>query len=126
MPVIVTGPFFSADRSAVSHYIRDAEGAVANAAYRKVRAFQSLFFRYDSSVPTGRAGGAVKTLAQGDHHVVTQGDIVYGAWLEGVGSRNATTRFKGYAIFRRTTASIDRQAVTIAQPFIDRMCRELS
>jgi hypothetical protein len=27
--------------------------------------------------------------------------VIYGPWLEGVGSRNRTTRFKGYFSFRR-------------------------
>jgi len=38
---------------------------------------------------------------------------VYGPWLEGTGSRNKTTRFKGYATFRRTTQKIKARAVSI-------------
>lgn len=34
---------------------------------------------------------------------------VYGPWLEGVGSRNATTRFKGYWAFRKAAAALDRR-----------------
>lgn len=30
-------------------------------------------------------------------------DVVYGPWLEGTSARNRTTRFKGYASFRRAT-----------------------
>lgn len=41
--------------------------------------------------------------------------VVYGPWLEGVGSRNyPVTRFKGYATYRRTTQELDRRAETIA------------
>ena len=36
------------------------------------------------------------------------GGAVYGPWLEGVGSRNRTTRFKGYWAFRKATAALDR------------------
>lgn len=33
--------------------------------------------------------------------VVNDRGVIYGPWLEGTGSRNATTRFKGYQSFRR-------------------------
>jgi hypothetical protein len=33
---------------------------------------------------------------------------VYGPWLEGVGSRNATTRFKGYRAFRKAANALER------------------
>lgn len=32
---------------------------------------------------------------------------VYGPWLEGVGSRNATTRFKGYHAFRKAATALE-------------------
>jgi hypothetical protein len=34
---------------------------------------------------------------------------VYGPWLEGVGSRNNTTRFKGYHAFRTAANALDRR-----------------
>lgn len=34
---------------------------------------------------------------------------VYGPWLEGVGSRNNTTRFKGYHAFRKAASALDRR-----------------
>lgn len=33
---------------------------------------------------------------------ILDNNAVYGPWLEGTGSRNDTTRFKGYASFRKT------------------------
>ncbi len=38
------------------------------------------------------------------------GPCVYGPWLEGVSSRNQATRFKGYAIFRRTKDKLQRMS----------------
>ncbi len=32
---------------------------------------------------------------------------VYGPWLEGVGSRNLTTRFKGYHAFRKAATALE-------------------
>ena len=43
--------------------------------------------------------------------VITDGGVVYGPWLEGLSSRNVTTRFKGYFAFRRTQKWLnDRKA----------------
>lgn len=38
-----------------------------------------------------------------------QGGPVYGPWLEGVGSRNETTRFKGYHAFRKAASALERR-----------------
>ena len=41
--------------------------------------------------------------------------VIYGPWLEGIGSRNfPKTRFKGYATYRRKFQEIDRRAGIIA------------
>ncbi len=41
---------------------------------------------------------------------VNDSGVLYGGWLEGVSSRNQTTRFKGYASFRRA-AQVTKAAV---------------
>ena len=57
--------------------------------------------------------------------VVTSGLASYGPWLEGTGSRNQTTRFKGYFSFRLATQELDDQAEGIAdetlQPYLEEM-----
>lgn len=49
-------------------------------------------------------------------------DVIYGPWLEGVGSRNKTTRFKGYAAFRKSTqrlaGEIDRVVAAPVREFV--------
>lgn len=47
------------------------------------------------------------------------GGPVYGPWLEGVGSRNNTTRFKGYHAFRKAADALDRRVEEMG----DRMFR---
>ncbi len=58
--------------------------------------------------------------------IVTTSNAMYGPWLEGTGSRNATTRFKGYHGYRIAAGELNAEAETIAgevlQPFIER-CR---
>lgn len=57
---------------------------------------------------------------------IDDGGVIYGPWLEGVGSRNyPTTRFKGYAMYRRTAQQLDASAQAIADesaaPYLARM-----
>lgn len=62
--------------------------------------------------PTGRYERAVHISRSGRGHEVTDGGLagpVYGPWLEGVGSRNQTTRFKGYRAFRKAAQALDRR-----------------
>ncbi|HEY0638388.1 MAG TPA: hypothetical protein VGD67_12140 [Pseudonocardiaceae bacterium] len=40
---------------------------------------------------------------------------IYGPWLEGTGSRNRTTSFKGYRSFRFATQELSRQAPGMAE-----------
>jgi hypothetical protein len=58
--------------------------------------------------------------------IVTTADAAYGPWLEGTGSRNQTTRFKGYHGYRLAAQELEAEAGVIAdiemQPFIER-CR---
>lgn len=50
---------------------------------------------------------------------------IYGPWLEGTSSRNRTTRFKGYANFRRAAQQVDRGAVALAENVIKQRIHEL-
>ncbi len=52
--------------------------------------------------------------AGGDWEVNDSG-VIYGPWLEGTGSRNRTTRFKGYFTFRYVSQLVQRNADRIAE-----------
>lgn len=45
---------------------------------------------------------------------------IYGPWLEGTGSRNATTRFKGYAAARKATQELESGAVHLVEEVVKR------
>lgn len=111
----------------VKAYLHKAQDRIANEAERKIHAFQALLFRYQSSPPTGFAQRHIVNRDMSSQHVITDSGIVYGAWLEGVGSRNfPKTRFKGYAIFRRTTRDVNNRAVQLAMPAIRQMCEAIN
>jgi len=59
------------------------------------------------------------------HALITDGGCVYGPWLEGVGSRNATTRFKGYSSFRRTAQYLVEHIGVIAEGVIKKLIGKL-
>lgn len=57
--------------------------------------------------------------------VVTVDLATYGPWIEGTGSRNETTRFKGYHAFRRASQQLELVAERVAddaiKPYIEEM-----
>ena len=73
--------------------------------------------------PTGAYQSHVNILRRDTDLVVNDGypgsGLLYGPWLEGVGSRNQTTRFKGYFAMRRARNSVAQKVTAIAKPIID-------
>lgn len=52
---------------------------------------------------------------------ITDNDVIYGPWLEGVGSRNfPTTRFRGYGTFRKVAQRLNNEAAGIVERAIAR------
>lgn len=72
--------------------------------------------------PTGYYQSKVNVARRGLDLVVNDGypgsGVLYGPWLEGVGSRNKTTRFKGYFALRRAANSVAQKTAAIAEPII--------
>lgn len=60
------------------------------------------------------------------HARIDDSGVLYGPWLEGVGSRNATTRFKGYASFRRVAQWLQSHAQAVAQHHVSRYVERLN
>lgn len=52
--------------------------------------------------------------------------IIYGPWLEGVGSRNGRSRFKGYSAFRTAKKEVENQAGAIIERTVERAIGELN
>lgn len=67
------------------------------------RSFQNPTPIYEFTVRVRKSAGGAEVW-DGGHR-----GLVYGPWLEGLGSRNATTRFKGYWAFRKASAALDRR-----------------
>jgi hypothetical protein len=71
--------------------------------------------------PTGYYESRISVDRAGEGYRVSDGGVIYGPWLEGVGSRNSpVTRFPGYATFRRTKPLVDQRARQIAVQLLAR------
>jgi hypothetical protein len=81
---------------------------------------------------TGRASGGF----QANIHVMQQGPVAripapmisgvtWGPWLEGTSSRNRSTRFKGYHLFRKTAQELQRIAPEVGQRELDKIMPRL-
>lgn len=70
--------------------------------------------------PTGYYQSHITTNRVGEAYIVTDGTVVYGPWLEGTGSRNDETRFKGYFTFRLVAQKVEVKASSIAEDVADR------
>ena len=57
--------------------------------------------------------------------IINDSGVIYGPWLEGVGTRNQTTRFKGYASFRRTGQWLDDQKKAVAEVHLAGLAKRL-
>lgn len=73
--------------------------------------------------PTGYYEGHVRVHSTPDGQEVWDGGQhgpAYGPWLEGVGSRNDTTRFKGYHAFRKAAAALERRIESMGERLLHR------
>lgn len=61
-----------------------------------------------------------------DGFVVHDRGVIYGPWLEGLSSRNAATKFKGYAAFRRATQQLETKVIGLAERVLPKYLGRLS
>lgn len=117
--VRASGPLFQADRVAQESddFMHDAVAEVAHQGLADVHLFLNRQIKhptpyYETQITTERAAA--------DRVIVHDRGIVYGPWLEGTGSRNETTRFKGYASFRKATQELERKAGQLVEHVLRR------
>lgn len=112
-----TGAIFNAGGT-IAHDIIEQESTnmMRDIAKAGVERLQSMFQSRPTGVllsvqeaGKGRASGArgthyrdtIHALVSSRNVTIMDNNAVYGPWLEGTSSRNLTTRFKGYASFRK-------------------------
>ena len=79
-----------------------------------------------NSTTTGHYRRNINTAFSSGKAIINDGKVVYGRWLEGVSSRNQTTRFKGYFSFRKTAHLLQKFVKQQAKPFARRYVQRLN
>ena len=103
--VTLSGPLFTgAAPGILDAFIADMEWQIGAQALSEVQHNLDQSIRnptpyYETQIIIERVRGDV---------VVHDRGIIYGPWLEGTSRRNQTTRFKGYASFRRAVQTLNR------------------
>lgn len=116
----VSGPLFDGrSEAAVDRFLETAKYDVG------AQALAEVATNLDRSIrqPTPYYETQITADWQGSDRVVHDRGIVYGPWLEGTSSRNRTTRFKGYASFRRATESVRERVPALVARALDRCVR---
>ena len=75
--------------------------------------------------PTGNYLRRITTRQRTGAHAVLLDDVIYDTWIEGTSRRNQTSRFKGYAVFRKATQALDARVPDIARASLRPFLREL-
>lgn len=115
--MIRRGPMFDGKTAAAMHTYSDQVGyKVATFAEDQIQQRLGQVLQH----PTGYYQSKVTVERAGSGYRVTDQGVIYGPWLEGTGSRNQTTSFKGYQTFRRTKALVDQKAPGIARELLAR------
>ena len=74
---------------------------------------------------TGNYRRNISSIIRHKYAEINDGGVVYGPWLEGISSRNQTTKFKGYKAFRMATAEIQLKAEKTLEKHTLRMTKKL-
>lgn len=119
----MSGPLFDMDAlSTATRIIEDAEDETAKRGAELIRYNLGQVLKN----PTGYYQSNVQASLGFRDKAITDNRVVYGPWLEGTSSRNSTTRFKGYATFRRSTAAIQQIADEQAEDAAEQIARAWS
>ena len=93
---------------------------------RPAGVFLSVSEAQKGKASTGHYRRNVNGKVNGLNGRISDGGVLYGPWLEGVGSRNETTRFKGYGSFRRTAQELQKMVPQVLGRHLDRAIKELN
>ena len=106
--VKVTGPLFLPGvQQKVEEAVNDAVGDLVSEGERQVK----LQLTPGHGLESGHYARSIHGEVTGSMHgIISDSNVVYGPWLEGVSSMNDRTRFKGYAMFRNAFQQLERIA----------------
>lgn len=127
MPVTTRGPFFDSRRTRFTNeFCADLAEDVAEHAETLWKIGMFRTFKH----PTPIYWHSTELDRQGNTVAVNDGGrsrgLVYGPWLEGLSSRNKTTRFKGYFNLRKAAQQTRGKVRTIARELLPGYYRKMN
>jgi hypothetical protein len=112
--VNVSGPLLDGTASAIAaQMIADVTERITRVGHDMVYSFSAEFYAH----PTWRWESELGYVVDYTHGRVYD-TVIYTAWLEGVGSRNATTRFKGYHMWQQSAVWLQQSAGEIGSAVV--------
>lgn len=112
----------AASQAAAKRVVVNLNDNLAQVAYDRVQTRLQRVLRN----PTGFYQSRIQVERRDTYRGVWDQNVAYGGWLEGVDSRNRTTRFKGYNTFRLVAQSMRQDKEKLAQPAVDRFVQEMN
>lgn len=123
--VTLSGPIFDGRSDGITfQFCEEISRQTARSGEIDVHSGQTAFYKN----PTGHYESHIRIdrFSTHSYRIWDGGQIVYGPWLEGVGSRNKSTRFKGYWIFRVVAQALGRKADRIAESLLPKYVGRLN
>jgi hypothetical protein len=128
------GKFFTNRNHVISNVLDDMEDDIDKKGMDRLR---NRFKKAPAGVLKNPTGYYHSRLDSNRHGLMSGGKgfsvefhdsgVVYGPWLEGTSSRNQTTRFKGYSVFRKTRDWLESRVVPqLLSKYSKKIERELS
>lgn len=111
-----------ATKAASARMVIDLNEAIATEGVARIKSYLSR--RYKN--PTGYYNSNIVVSRRQIYRGITDSGVVYGGWLEGVSSRNKTTRFKGYRAFRTIKQELDKDKFKLAQPAVNDFIKKMN
>ena len=102
---VIGGDLLNNAEAEVDAWLEDVKQSIAQQGLSELHRWMDAFFKnptpfYETQVTIDNIGG--------DRLIHDRG-VIYGPWLAGQGSRNATTRFKGYTHWRRAFQYLEQE-----------------
>lgn len=135
MEVEKTGKLFKggADRllqtavsGAIRELIQEAEGFLVDRLKTGSGGVFKSVAEAGKNASTGNYRRNLSTQVKRLNASVDDGGVIYGPWLEGVSSRNQSTRFKGYSSFRMAKQHTEKLAPKIFNEYIKKFARQVN
>ncbi len=106
--LVATGPLFDGTAGAiVDAWLEESATEVMRDGLAEIGLQMDIYFRdptpyYETQVVVDRVGS---------DWVLHDRGVIYGPWLDGSGSRNSTSRFRGYPHWRRTVQYLQEERI---------------